>query len=231
MVNFSFQQILQGGTYPLLVQIQDQEERYRRVYRKIIRSISIFLFPFIFTLIVVSRPLISILLSGKWAASIPLFQLLCLANLVAPIFALNISVLNSRGESKESLQLELIKKGLILLSIFVCFIYGIITMLIGFVLANFIAYGVSMFFIRKSLAYQLRQQFFDIFPSLMISILVSIIVFLSKGIVHHHMLILLLLQVTIAFVIYILFVYVFDNNLFQKVTTYIRNGILKNTRS
>jgi O-antigen/teichoic acid export membrane protein len=228
-VNFSFQQILQGGTYPLLVQIQDQEERYRRVYRKIIRSISIFLFPFIFTLIVVSRPLIAILLSGKWAASIPLFQLLCLANIFTPFFGLNISVLTSKGESKKSFQLELIKKGFILLSIFVCFIYGIITMLIGFVLANFIAYGVSMFFIRKSLTYHLRQQFFDIFPSLMVSLLVSIIVFLAKGIVHHHMLILLLLQVTIALIIYILFVYVFDNNLFLKIKTYITDRILKTT--
>jgi O-antigen/teichoic acid export membrane protein len=228
-VNYSFGQILQGGTYPLLVQIQDQEERYKRVYRKILRTLSIFLFPFIFTLIIVSRPLISILLSDKWLASVPFFQLLCLANIFTPFFGLNISVLNSRGESKRSLQLELVKKGLILLSIFVCFLYGIITMLIGFVVANFIAYGVSMFFIRKSLIYQLRQQFFDIFPSFMVATIISLIVFLSKGFVHHNMLLLLLLQVAIALVMYIMFVYIFDNKLFQKVKTFIRNRILKNT--
>lgn len=228
-VNYSFQQILQGGTYPLLVQIQDQEERYRRVYRKMIRTISVFLFPFMFSLITIARPLITILLSEKWTASIPLFQLLCLANIFTPFFGLNISVLNSRGESKKSLQLELIKKGLILLSIFVCFLYGIITMLIGFIIANFISYGVSMFFIRKNLVYQLRQQFFDIFPSLMVSILVSFILFLTKGIVHHNLVILLILQVTVALIIYILLVYLFDNKLFQKVRTYIRNRLLKNT--
>jgi O-antigen/teichoic acid export membrane protein len=100
--------IIQAGTYPLLVQIQTQDERYKRVYGKIIRTISLFLFPFIFTLLVISRPLITILLSEKWSASIIFFQLLCLANLFTPFFAFNISVLNSRGASKKTFQLELI---------------------------------------------------------------------------------------------------------------------------
>lgn len=229
-VNYSFQQILQGGTYPLLVQIQNDIERCKRVYRKMIRTISIFLFPFLFTLITVSRPLISVLLSEKWSASIPLFQLLCLANIFTPFFGLNISVLNSRGESRRSLQLELIKKGLILISIFVCFLYGIIAMLIGFVIANYIAYGVSMFFIRKNLIYQLRQQFLDILPGFIVSILVSAIIFLAKGIIPNHKFFeLLLFQLTIASAMYMLIIYIFDNTLFQKIKTYIKNRILKST--
>jgi O-antigen/teichoic acid export membrane protein len=230
IVNYSFQQILQGGTFPLLVQIQDQEERYRRVYRKMMRTISIFLFPFLFTLIIVSRPIISILLTEKWTACILLFQLLCLANLFTPFYGLNISVLNARGESRKSLQLELIKKGLILLSVFACFLYGIVTMLIGFVIANYIAYGVSMLFIRKNLTYQLKQQLLDIFPSFIVSVLVSTIVFLLKGVVPSHAFLrLLLIQSTIAIAMYILIVYVFDYTLVQKVNSFVRNRLLKNT--
>jgi O-antigen/teichoic acid export membrane protein len=227
-VNYSFQQILQGGTYPLLVQIQNDEERYRRVYRTMIHTISIFIFPFIFTLITVSKPLILILLTEKWSATIPLFQLLCLANIFTPFYGLNISVLNSRGESKKSLQLELIKKGLILLSIFVCFLYGIIIMLIGFVLANYISYGVSMFFVKKNLSYQLKRQFLDIFPSFVVSILVSTIVFLLKGIItSNNLLILLLLQSTVALVIYIILIYIFENVFFQKIKSHIQFRISK----
>jgi len=227
-VNYSFQQILQGGTYPLLVRIQNDEERYRRVYRTMVHTISIFIFPLIFTLITVSKPLILILLSEKWSATIPLFQLLCLANIFTPFYGLNISVLNSRGESKKSLQLELIKKGLILLSIFVCFLYGIIIMLIGFVFANYISYGVSMFFIKKNLNYQLKRQFLDIFPSFVVSILVSTIVFLLKGIIpSNNLLILLLIQSTVALVIYIILIYIFDNVFFQKIKNYIQSRILK----
>jgi O-antigen/teichoic acid export membrane protein len=231
-VNFSFQQILQGGTYPLLVQIQDQKERYIRVYRKMIGTISIFLFPFIFTLITVSRPLISILLSTKWTASILLFQILCLANLFTPFFSLNISVLNSRGESRKSLQLELIKKGLIVISIFVCFIYGIVTMLIGFVIANYIAYGVSMFFIRENLDYKFKQQFLDIFPSFIVSILVSAVIFLVKGFLpSHEFWILLIIQTAIALTIYFLIVFIFYNTLFQRIRTFLIDRLSTNNRN
>ncbi len=229
-VHYSFQQITQVGTYPLLVQIQTQEERYRRVYRKIMRIISIFLFPFLMTLIIISRPLISILLTEKWTASILLFQLLCLANLFTPFYGLNISVLNSRGESKKSLQLELIKKGLILISILVCFLYGIVTMLIGFIIANYISFGVSMLFIRKNLNYHLKQQLLDIFPSFIVSVIVSAVVFMLKGLITgHNFLRLLLLQSIVALAMYVLIVYIFDYTLVQRVNSYVRNRFLKHT--
>ena len=230
IMNYSFQQVIQAGTFPLLVQIQTQEERYRRVYAKIINTISVLLFPSIFTLLTISRPLISIILSEKWSASIPLFQILCLANLFTPFFAFNISVLNSRGESKKSFQLELIKKGLILFSIFICFVYGIIAMLIGFIIANYIAYVVSMFFIKGNLNYKLNKQLRDIFPSFIVSLIVSIVVFFVKGIVHsHEFLTLLLIQSTVALILYVMIVYLFDYTLFYKVKYTILNRFMKNT--
>jgi len=220
-VNFSFQQIVMSATYPLLVQIQNEVDRFKRVYRKMVNSISIFIFPFLLTLITISRPLISILLTAKWAASVPFFQLLCLANLFSPFFGLNVSVLNSRGESRKSLQLELIKKSLIFLSIFICFFYGIITMLIGFVIANYIAYGASMFFIKKNLDYKFKQQFSDIFPTFTAAILVSALLFLIKALIPgHNPFILLLSQLAVASIIYVILLYIFEKENFQKVMIY-----------
>lgn len=218
-INYSFQQILQGGTYPLLVQIQNEEERYRRVYRKMTHMVSIFLFPLIFTLIAVSEPLINTLLSNKWAESIPLFQLLCLANVFTPFFGLNISVLNSRGESKKTLQLELIKKGLIIISILLCFAYGIISMLIGFVIASFISYVVSMAFIKKNLKYLFKQQLSDICPSLFVATFVSSFIFLLKKMpfIENNFFILLIIQSIVAFIIYIILLFIFKKELFNKI--------------
>jgi len=227
-VNYSFQQILQGGSYPLLVQIQDDEERYRRVYKKMIHTISIFIFPLLFTLIAVSDSFIYILLSSKWMSSVILFQLLCLANIFTPFFGLNTSVLNSRGNSKESLYLELIKKSLILVSIIASFKFGITIMLISFVLANFISYFVSILFIRSNINYKLVQQLKDILPSLGLSLIVTIVIVFFKNIVaieNHY--ISFFLQLIIAFFIYLMFLIKFEQVLFSNIKNKVLLFLLK----
>ena len=180
--------------------------------------VSIFLFPLIFTLITISVPLISILLSDKWLFSIPLFQLLCIASIFNPFYSLNSNVLNSRGESKKTLQLELIKKGLIIISILLCISFGIKVMLVGLIIANTISYLISMFYIKKNIQYQLKIQVLDIFPSFIISIFVSFIVFQSKGLITgSNQFILLLSQTGIALVLYSILFIVFEKELFLKI--------------
>jgi len=49
-----------------------------------------------------------VLLSAKWLPSVPYFQLLCLASLFTPFYALNSSALNARGLSNLTFKLELI---------------------------------------------------------------------------------------------------------------------------
>lgn len=219
-INYSFQQILQGASFPLLVQIQDDDERYRRVYRKMNEIISLFIFPLIFTLIIIAEPLIITLLSEKWKASVVFFQILCLANIFNPFFGLNTSVLNSRGASKKTFQLELIKKGLIILSIVFCFSFGIEVMLMGFVIANFMAFGISMIFIKKNLHYYYKHQLKDIAPSFVIAVIVSFLLFfLSK--VSTNPYILLTSQLLIALILYICLLFFLKKELFIKIRSFI----------
>ncbi len=223
-INYSFQQILQGASFPLLVQIQDDDERYRRVYRKMNEIISLFIFPLIFTLIIIAEPLIITLLSEKWKASVVFFQILCLANIFNPFFGLNTSVLNSRGASKKQLQLELFKKGLIFVSILFCFSFGIEVMLIGFVIANFMAFGISMIFIKKNLHYYYKHQLKDIAPSFVIAGIVSSILLFIKITLLESNLIQLSALIPIAAIVYIILLFVLKKEIFDV-------GILKLKKS
>jgi O-antigen/teichoic acid export membrane protein len=110
-----------------------------------------------------------------------LLQLLLLANLFTPMFTININILNAQGLSTTSLKLEIIKKSLILISIIICFQWGIKAMLIGFIAANFVSYLFSMIYIKKSLFHYFRHQLSDLTSRLFIAILCGTMIFLLSN--------------------------------------------------
>jgi O-antigen/teichoic acid export membrane protein len=170
-VNYAAQNILSIGTFPVLSTIQDDKEKLLSVYRKLITSVSIITFPFVVFLIVAAEPIVVTLITEKWLPSVVLLQLLLFANLFSPMFTININILNAQGFSNISLKLELIKKSLIAVSILVCFSFGIKAMLAGFVLANFLAYSISMVSIKRSLLHYYRHQIKDLISNLVPTII------------------------------------------------------------
>jgi teichuronic acid exporter len=215
--NFTFQSVLTGSTYPLFAQIQNDDDRFRRIYREISKKTSIITFPIMIVLIVAAKSFISVLLTVKFLPSVPYFQLLCLSSLFMPLYALNISALNSRGKSKITFRIEVIKKSLILLSIFICFKFGFIVMLWGYVLACTIAFIISGFYLKSELTHFLKHQFLDFIGSVFIGVFISFFVYGLSFIIHNNQL-LLSTQIVTSGILYITIIKLFFNELYQ--TTY-----------
>jgi len=223
-LNYSFQVIL-GSTYPILVKIQDDEVRFQRVFREIVRKSSIIIFPIMIALIVVAKPLIIVLLSSKWLPSVPYFQLLCLASLFNPLYSLTISALIARGKSKVTFRIEIIKKSLILISVGCCFAYGIIALLVGFAIVNWISCILSVVELKKDLGHYWKNQLKDILPSIGIGLFIAFILGLFSLIINNQHF-LFALQFLVGFSIYILSVRIFYTELFNSSWLLIK-GMLK----
>jgi len=218
--NFSFQQILLGSTFSMFSQIQDDTERLRRIFREISKKTAMITVPVMLVFIAVAEPFISVLLSDKWLFSVPYFQLLCFASLTTPFFALNISILNARGFSNVTFKLELIKKGLILLSVFVCFNFGIIIMLWGYAISTLVAYLVSVFYVKKDIQHYIQHQLRDLLPGLMLGILTAFPAFLLSFLMNNH-LILLSVQLIVIVSIYMLSIKKMHAELYNKALEFI----------
>lgn len=175
-VNAATHGVLFSVAFPVFSQIQDDAVRLLRVYRRLTTSVSLVIIPLVAFLIVAAEPLIVTLISEKWLLSVRLFQLLIFANLFNPIYIINTNLLNAKGKSRDVLRLEILKKGLILISIFGCFNFGIQALLLGFVVANFIAFGVSMVLIKKSIQHYYRHQILDFAAILGISFVIGAVV-------------------------------------------------------
>ncbi len=224
-VNAASQQILLSGTYPLLVQIQDDTERLTRIFRKLTKSVSLLVFPLTIVLISIAKPFILVLIKEQWLSSVILFQLLLAASIFGPLYSLNISVLNARGESKRTLRIEFIKKTLILISLVFCFQYGINSMLIGLIIATYLSYFISIVYIRKILDLKLRSQFSDILPNLALSILLGGITAVFAYLSISSNLLLVTVQIAVAGIMYLLMVRFIYPEIFFNALNFIREKI------
>jgi O-antigen/teichoic acid export membrane protein len=102
--------IVQRVTYPVLCSIQDDDERLREDYRKLLRMSAFVIFPLMCLLAGVSEPLIALILGEKWQFTATLIVPLCFMMMWWPIHSINLSLLQVKGRSDLFLKLEVIKK-------------------------------------------------------------------------------------------------------------------------
>lgn len=222
--NFTFQSILTSSTYPLFAQIQNDDDRFRRIFREIAKKTSIITFPIMIVLIASAKPFIFVLLTEKFLPAVPYFQLLCLASLFTPLYTLNVSALNSRGKSKITFRIEVLKKIAILLSVVICFKFGFMAMLWGFVIACSVAFLISTVYIKKELQHYFKHQLVDFSTTILIGVLIAICAFgLSFIIKNNHLL--LGSQIAVSAILYLLSIKLFFNDLYNEVFQFLAKKI------
>lgn len=165
--------VVQKVSYPILCRIQNDEERLKRAYQRIIKSTMLVAFACMFGLIAIAKPLVMILIGEKWLPSVSYLQILCLAGVLYPLHALNLNILLVKGRSDLFLKLEIIKKGVAIIPIYLGIFHGIEVMLWGSVLVSMIAYLLNSCYSKKLIGYSNWKQLKDICPSLLISVLVA----------------------------------------------------------
>jgi O-antigen/teichoic acid export membrane protein len=153
--------------YPALASIQDDTERLKRGYRKSVVLSTFIHFPLMIGLIVTTQPLITLLFSAGWEGSVLFFQLLCLAGLPYPLSAINVNILKVKGRSDLFLRIEIIKRALMITNALVTYRWGISAILLGHVAVASLAYFLNSFYSERLIAYPMRTQILDVWPSLL----------------------------------------------------------------
>ena len=161
--------IFRSVAFPVLSTINDDADRMIRIFGKYIRTISFFIFPVMALFIVIAEPLVLVLLSEKWAASIPYLQRLCIAGAFSPFIILYYDLFNTIGRSDINLKTEIVKKILLTAGILLCFGKGIIALIwlwVAYTLASLLA---SMLLGQSFTAYRAARFVCDITPCLLLS--------------------------------------------------------------
>lgn len=167
--NFTFLSIF-TTTYNLFAQIHDQKERLTRILNTIQERAALVVIPITILLIVIGQPLFYTLFGEKWLPSVPYFQLICAANILIPLYQINIHAINAIGKSNVSFGIEVSKRFLILASILVGLAWNIFGLLVGYAVACTLAWGISCCEIKRRLQVSLWLQLKQVVPALLISV-------------------------------------------------------------
>ena len=82
---------------PAFSQAQDDNKRLQRGYLKVVYYISIFTFPVMAMIYIVSPELVNIVFGEKWLPAVPILQLLCVLGLVEEIFNIVSSIFHAKN--------------------------------------------------------------------------------------------------------------------------------------
>lgn len=170
--------IISRVIFPVLSSIQEDDFRLAQVYRKYIRLTSYIIFPLMVGLAALAPAIVKLLLTDKWAAVIVLLQILCFDWMFDHLSAINLNLLYVKGRSDLSLRLEVIKKTIATIILFLSIYGGLIGICLGRVLYSLIATYLNTRYTKRLIGLSFKDQVYDIFPSLLLALFMGVCVYL-----------------------------------------------------
>lgn len=161
--------VIQRVSYPVLSSIQDDAERLKEAYRRIIKTTMLVTFACMFGLAAIAQPLILLLIGEKWMMAVSFLPILCFAEMLYPLHAINLNILQVKGRSDIFLKLEVIKKIIAILPVILGITLGIYYMLWGAVGMSLIAFFLNSHYSARLIGYSTKDQIKDIFPMFFVS--------------------------------------------------------------
>jgi O-antigen/teichoic acid export membrane protein len=216
---------IQGVMFPALSKHQTDTNRMKELVRRMIVTSTFLVFPLMFGLAVIPKPLVLLILTEKWLSCVPFLQLSCITYAFWPLQTSNLQAINSLGRSDIFLKLEIIKKILLILVICISFPFGIYAMVAGSAILSLVSTFINSYPNLKLLNYSYKEQITDIMPSLLLSVCMGIIVY-SIQLITSPTLLTLIFQVIIGIVVYITMAIVFKIECFAYLIDTVKNQII-----
>lgn len=194
---------IQTVTFPALSVIQDDLDRLKISYKKILQIMTFLVFPILLIFSALSELVFKVFLPAKWLPSVVYLQLMCLASLIIPIISINLNIIKVKGYSNWYLQLEILKKATGFVMLFFTIEHGVVAILVGQLVSQLLNYYPSVYMSNKIVNYSLLEQLHDFMPNLFLSLIVASITWFLQHYFIFNPLIELLVFSCISIILYI----------------------------
>lgn len=172
-------------TYPLFAKFSADDQKLRNAYRQVLKLVIFIIAPTICLMVIAAEPIIRLLLGAKWLPAVPYFQIMALGALFQPIHNYNLNVLQVKGRSDLYLRLEVIKKICIVIAVVLGLRYGMYGLLWGQVIVSVLSLFINTHYTAKFIHYTMRQQLYDLLPSMLIASTMAILVWWGTALIPY----------------------------------------------
>lgn len=204
LVSQSISRVMTEVTYPLYAEAQDNKTMMINMIKRLTTTLSYLTFPLMFIMILLAKPAFVLLYSERWLASVPYFQVLCVAGLPNCLQAVNLQTISAIGKSKTMFLWTLLKRGVGIAAIVIGLIlWGMKGLLAGAVINSWFSYLVNIGLVSKHIGYKWTQQLKDLLPITVVSVLAAVVSFGIGYLVKGNMYLNGLLMLVVYLVIYV----------------------------
>lgn len=164
---------IQHVTYPALSQIQDDDERLKQGYRKVIQLSVFLIFPILILMSALAHPLFEVLRLEKWFDSIPYLQLMLILALLSPLNRVNNNIWLIKDKPKWVMYSGFAENILSMSVLYLSLDYGVLGILIGHLIVMTLVYLIKIHFTKNLINYLCREQLGDVLPTLFLALVVG----------------------------------------------------------
>ena len=212
---------------PVLVQVNDDKERRRRVFGKMLRFTAFLSFPVMLGLALVAHEFIIITIGAEWEQSIPLLQILCLSGAFVPLYAVYQNLFLSLGKSDVYMWLNIAQIAIVITAVLACHSLGFTAMVVAFAAVNILWLLAWQAFAARLIGYSYWSMIRDLLPFLLITLVVMAVTYfvtLPLG----NLYLLLIARVIIAVALYSLIMKLLRAKIYEECVEFIKSRIKKN---
>ena len=212
---------------PVLTRINDDNERQRRVFGKMLRFTAFLAFPAMFGLALVAPQLIISTIGEKWLESIPLLQILCVSGAFIPLYTVYQNLFLSQGKSDVYMWLTIGQIAIMLTAVIACHSFGIKTMVIAFACVNVLWLLAWQLFASRLIGYRFTSMLRDLLPFMVIALSVMGVTWLVT-LPLSNIYLLLVIRIVIAALLYALTMKLLKAKIYQECIDFISSRNKKN---
>ena len=216
-VTETFTSALGSVLFPAFSSMQDDRKLLKQYLKKANETSSFIVFPVVFAMAAMAKPLILFLLTDKWSGAIPFMQIACLLFCFYPLHINSLQVINSIGKSDVTLKNEILKKIVDLSFLAVTIHFNLYWVAIGRAITSFIAIFINIWPVKTFLGYTIGQQLRDILPAFIISVVAAITTYCCLYLPVESNFVMILLQMFVFIVVYIGLSFYFNKSLLKRI--------------
>ncbi len=197
-INTSIQSVM----LPVMSKVQDNKNEIKSIVRRSIRTSCFIIFPCMAGLAGVSVPLVKILLTDKWLPCVPFICFCCATYAFWPVHTSNLQAITAMGRSDIFLKLEIAKKTVNIIGLILSIPFGIYTMMWVRVATTVVSLFINSYPNRELLNYGFKEQILDIFPNVIIALIMGGTVYYLGTVLPFASIINLIIMVLAGILIY-----------------------------
>lgn len=210
-------------TFPMLAQLQDDKERLKAGYKRIMGINTFAIFPIISILILTAEPLILGLLGEKWMGSIIFLQILGISGYVRHLHSINLNVLKVYGKGKDYLFQGFFRNALTIIGILIAVNFSVVAMAWAFVITEFLQLFINVYYSNKYIKFSFLEQLRIMLPMIAITLFMSIAVYAIGRLEYSGSFLKMTIMAISGLTIYLGLAFIFKISAFNELINLMKN--------